>query len=114
MITHGELDTKNYNSISLNELRTFKVNNFHSLFLQPGIEYQTLPETNFNLFSGGKYFYDLLNTEQVVGLEESPFYHTKMLSQFKDSPSIFIYEYHPRLSKQKSYSKIYLDQYSRS
>ncbi len=114
MITHGELDTKNYNPISLNELRTFKVDNFHSVLLLPQQEYETLTDTNFNLFSGGNYFYDLLNTEQVVGLEESPFRHSKMLSQFKDSPTIFVYNYHPRLAKMKDWDKIFIDQYGRA
>lgn len=113
MITHGELDTKNYNPISLNELRTFKIENFHSLFLQQSEDYQTLPNSDFNLFSGGNYFYDVLNTEQVVGLEESPFHHTKMLKRFTSSPTIFIYNYHSRLAKMKNWDKIFLDQYGR-
>ena len=113
MITHGELDRKNYNPISLNELRTFKINNFHSLFLDGEKEYRTLPNSDFNLFSGGNYFYDILSTERVVGLEESPFHHTKMLKEFMNSPTIFIYNYHPRLAKIKDWDKIFLDQYGR-
>jgi len=114
MITHGELDTKNYNPISLNELKTFKIGNFHSVFLQQHEEYQTLSNSDFNLFSGGNYFYDVLSTEQVVGLEESPFQHTKMLKKFVHSPTIFVYNYHPRLGKMKNWDKIFLDQYGRT
>jgi len=113
MISHGDLDTKNYNPISLNELRTFKIDNFHSVFIKPDEEYAMLKDANFNLFSGGNYYYDLLSTEQVVGIEESPFRHSQMLSNFKDKPSIFVYAYHPRLGKLPGWEKIFLDQYGR-
>jgi hypothetical protein len=113
MISHGELDVNNYNPISLNELRTFKIQNFESLLIMPNEQYKMTEHTNLNLFSGGKYYYDLLSTEQITGVEESPFYHTKMLTEFKEKPSIFIYEYHPRLNKIKHWNKIYLDRYGR-
>jgi hypothetical protein len=113
MISHGNLDTKNYNPISLNELRTFKIDNFHSVFIKPDTQYTMAKDTDFNLFSGGNYYYDLLSTEQIVGIEESPFQHSQMLSDFKDKPSIFVYGYHPRLGKLKGWQKIFLDQYGR-
>lgn len=113
MISQGELDVKNYNPFSINELRTFQVENFSLILLNEQDDYKTLKNVDVNLFHGGKFYYDILNTEQLIGLEESPFKHTKFLENFKDTPSVFIYEYHPRLSKQKGYSKIYLDQYGR-
>ena len=113
MITHGELDAKNFNPISINELRTFKIDNFHSVLIHESEEYSTLGGVNINLFHGGRYYFDLLSTEQVIGLEESPFKHTKFLTEFKDQPSLFLYEYHPRLAKTKGYTKVFLDQYGR-
>ena len=113
MITHGELDTKNFNPISINELRTFKIEKFHSVLISSSEEYETISRVDFNLFNGGRYYFDLLDTEPSIGLEESPFRHSVMLSRFKGTPSIFIYQYHPRLSKMKGYSMIFLDQHGR-
>jgi len=113
MITHGELDMTSYNPISINELRTFKIENFHVNFLPEDKEYSTLNNAEYNLFSPSNYYFDLLNTEQVVGLEESPFRHTEFLKNFKDKPSVFIYQMHPGLLKIKYYSKMFLDQYGR-
>tara|TARA_R110002153_G_scaffold32333_1_gene97820 strand:- start:532 stop:918 length:387 start_codon:yes stop_codon:yes gene_type:complete len=113
MITHGELDTTNYNPISINELRTFEIANFHTTLVPEDEEYLTLKDVEFNLFIPANYYFDLLNTEPVVGLEESPFKHTKFLKNFKHKPSVFIYQMHPRLAKIKDYSKIFLDQYGR-
>ena len=113
MITQGELDTVNFNSIALNNFRTFEVQNFHPLYLEEEKEYQQLKSADISVFNPGNYYVDFLDNEQVIGLEESPFKHTKFLKQFKSKPAIFIYQYHPRLSKQKGYSKIYLDQYGR-
>ena len=107
MITHGELDTKNYNPLSLNQLRTFEIDNFFCI-LQEG-QYTSLEKTEINIFDGGKYYYDLLSTDPIIGLEESPFKHTRMLNNFSSTPSIFIYNYHPRLSKIRDYNKILLD-----
>mgnify|MGYP003663919522 FL=1 len=39
MITHGELDTTNYNPISINELRTFEIANFHTTLVPEDEEY---------------------------------------------------------------------------
>ena len=113
MITHGELDVKNFNPISINELRTFKIDNFHPVLIPTTGQYKMLENTDINLFNGGRYYFDLLYTEQAIGLEESPFKHSAILSDFKQTPSIFIYDYHPRLSKMSGYSKIYLDQHGR-
>ena len=107
MITHGELDTKNYNPLSLNQLKTFEIDNFFCI-LQEG-QYTSLKKTEINIFDGGKYYYDLLSTDPIIGLEESPFKHTRMLNNFSSTPSIFIYNYHPRLSKIRDYNKIFLD-----
>lgn len=113
MITQGEFDTKNFNSIALSNFRTFEVNNFYPLYLEEDKEYSKLQSADINLFNAGNYYFDFLNNEQVIGLEESSFQHTHFLKTFEDQPSIFVYKYHPRLSKQKQYSKIYLDQHGR-
>lgn len=113
MITHGEFDVKNFNSIALNNLRTFKVSNFYPAYIPETKEYEMLDGANFNLFVGGTYYFDLLNTEKVIGLEESSFKHASFLKNFKNKPSLFVYQYHPRLAKMKDYSKIFLDQYGR-
>ena len=113
MITHGELDTTNYSPISINELRTFEIENFHVKLIPEDKKYSTLKNTEYNLFSPSNYYFDLLNTEQVMGLEESPFRHTQFLKNFMDKPSVFVYEMHPGLVKIKHYSKMFLDQYGR-
>tara|TARA_R100000234_G_scaffold115817_1_gene92174 strand:+ start:994 stop:1719 length:726 start_codon:yes stop_codon:yes gene_type:complete len=113
MITHGELNTENYNPISINDLRTFSVTNFHTTLLPKEEEYSAPKDIDVNLFNAPDYYFDLLNTEQTIGLEESPFKHTKFLNDFDDKPSVFVYKIHPRLLKIKNYSKILLDQYGR-
>ena len=113
MITHGELNTTNYNPISINELRTFNITNFHTTLLPKEEDYTVSKDVDISLFNAPNYYFDLLNTEQTIGLEESPFRHTKFLNDFKSKPSIFVYKIHPRLLKAKNYSKIFLDQYGR-
>jgi site-specific DNA-adenine methylase len=113
MITHGELNTENYNPISINDLRTFSVTNFQVTLIPKEQEYTASKDVDINLFNAPDYYFDLLNTEQTIGLEESPFKHTKFLNDFKNKPSIFVYKIHPRLLKVKNYSKILLDQYGR-
>ena len=61
----------------------------------------------------GKYYFDFLDIAEPIGIEESAFRHTKMLKQFRNQPSIFVYEYHSRLPATKGYSKILVDQYGR-
>ena len=114
MITHGELNTANYNPISINELRTFSIANFHTILLPKEKEYTVTENVDINLFYAPDYYFDLLNTEQTIGLEESPFRHTRFLNDFKNKRCIFVYKAHPRLLKVKNYSKILLDQYGRA
>ena len=55
----------------------------------------------------------MLGTTETIGLEESPFSHSKFLKNSQGLSAIFIYKFHPRLLKFKEYSKILLDQYGR-
>jgi hypothetical protein len=113
MISYGEFDTSNYNPISLNYLKSFKADNFFIYLLEENEDYNTNDKADFNLFNGGNYFYDVLETEKIIGAEESEFRHTKFLKHFSKIPSIFVYNYHPRLEKNREYSKILVDQYGR-
>jgi hypothetical protein len=109
MVSHGEFNVENITPIATRDLKTFKVNNFNIRITQ---QYEQR-EAEINLFTAGKYHFDVLDIEEPKGIEESTFKHTKMLKQFSKQPSIFLYEYHPRLPKIKGYSKILLDQYGR-
>ena len=113
MISYGEFDTSNYNPISLNHLKSFKVDNFFIYLLEENEQYNMNQKAEFNLFNGGNYFYDILETDKIIGAEESEFRHTKLLKEFSKQPSIFLYNYHPRLAKIREYSKILVDQYGR-
>ena len=113
MITHGELDTINYNPISINDLRTFNVSNFHINLLEKDQDYVVSENVDISLFNPPDYYFDALETAETIGLEESAFKHRKFLKSFEKIPSIFIYKVHPRLLKIKNYSKILLDQYGR-
>ena len=113
MISHGEFDASRYNPFSLNELKTFSVSNFYSLLIKEEFSHPILEPVDISLFNGGKYYYDILSTEKVFGIEESSFRHTTLLKEFESKPAIFLYEYHPRLYSLKNYSKILIDQYGR-
>lgn len=114
MISHGEFDTSNYNAISLNYLKSFEITNFFIYLLEEEENYYMNEKADFNLFNGGNYFYDVLETERLIGAEESEFRHTKFLKEFSKKPSIFVYNYHPRLTKYREYKKILIDQYGRT
>lgn len=109
MISHGEFDTKNYNPLALNNLRSFKVDNFN-IQLVEDCERKNI---EINFFSPGKYHYDVLDVTEHRGIEESTFQHTKKIKDYKNIPSIFLYEYHPKLLKEKHYKKILIDKYGR-
>jgi len=113
MITHGDLNTDNYNVLSLSQLKLFQISNFEILLIAEEELYNSTKHTEFNLFNPGSYYFDALSTEQVIGLEESSFSHNDNLKKFANEPSIFIYKFHPRLLKIKGYSKILLDQNGR-
>tara|TARA_R100001510_G_C7650900_1_gene208459 strand:- start:658 stop:1401 length:744 start_codon:yes stop_codon:yes gene_type:complete len=113
MISHGDLNTDNYNVLSLSELKLFEINNFEILLIDEAESYKSTQHTEINLFNPGSYYFDALNTEQVIGLEESLFKHNDNLKTFANKPSIFIYKFHPRLLKFKGYAKILLDKNGR-
>ena len=113
MISYGEFDASNYNPISLNHLKSFKADNFFIYLLEENEDYNMNDKAELNLFNGANYFYDVLETEKVIGAEESDFRHTRFLKDYSKKPSIFVYNYHPRLAKNREYSKILVDQYGR-
>lgn len=109
MVTHGDFETKNYNPIALRDLKSFQVKNFNVKLVE---EYET-DKIDINLFSPGKYHYDVLDIAEPKGIEESVFKHTSFLKQFAKKPSIFVYDYHPKLMSYRKYKKILIDQYGR-
>lgn len=109
MVSHGEFDVVNFSPLASRDLKTFKIKNFNIRL----VEQYAQKEAEINLFTAGKYHFDVLDIGEPKGFEESQFRHTKMLKQFSKQPSIFLYEYHPRLPTIKGYSKILLDQYGR-
>jgi hypothetical protein len=109
MVSHGEFDTKNYNAIALRNLRSFQLNNFNIQLVE---EYD-YSKTEINLFSPGRYHFDVLDIAEPKGIEESHFKHTKFLKSFKSIPSIFLYEFHPKLPTISGYQKILIDKYGR-
>lgn len=109
MVSHGEFGSDNFDLLSVRDLKNFRVKNF-SIKL---IEEYSQNEAEINLFMAGKYYFDVLDITEPRGVEESSFRHTETLKKFKKTPTIFVYEYHPRLPNIKGYSKILLDQYGR-
>tara|TARA_R110002020_G_C16185107_1_gene765129 strand:- start:168 stop:839 length:672 start_codon:yes stop_codon:yes gene_type:complete len=109
MVSHGEFNIDNLSPIAVRDLKTFKVKNFNIRLVE---EYDQ-GKAEINLFTPGKYHFDVLDIAEPKGMEESSFKHTKMLKVFKKQPSIFVYEFHPRLTAIKGYSKILVDQYGR-
>lgn len=109
MVSHGDFDTTNYNVIALRDLRSFQIKNFNIQYVE---QYQN-EKVEINLFSPGKYHYDVLDIEEPRGIEESSFKHTKTLKEYRKNPSIFVYEYHPKLRTTKGYEKILIDQHGR-
>ena len=109
MVSHGDFSVENFSPMATRDLKTLQTKNFSVRIVQ---EYEQ-KEAEINLFSPGKYHFDVLDIEEPKGIEESQFRHTKMLKQFNKKPSIFVYEYHPRLPAIKGYSKILIDQYGR-
>jgi hypothetical protein len=113
MITHGEMNPKNYNPIAINILRTFEITNFHINFLKEKTIFDQTIKNDVSLFMPGVYYYDLLHTAPPIGIEESHFKHTKTLKHFAKKKSIFVYNFHPRLANNKDYEKIFLDKHGR-
>ena len=109
MVSHGEFNTESFSALAMRDLKSFEMKNFNIRL----VEEYSQKEAEINLFTPGKYHFDVLDIEEPKGIEESKFKHTKMLKSFVNQPSIFIYEFHPRLPTIKNYSKIMLDQYGR-
>ena len=109
MVSHGEFCAEGFSPLSVRDLKTFKTKNFNIRLVEEYLQ----KEAEINLFMPGKYYFDFLDIAEPKGIEESPFRHTKMLKQFSKQPSIFVYEYHPRLPATKGYLKIFVDQYGR-
>jgi len=112
MISHGDMNTKNYNPLAINALRTFEISNFHLNFLKEKTIFdQTSGE--INLFIPGNYCYDVLSTMPPIGIEESHFKHVKTLKHFTKEKSIFVYQFHKALLNNRNYDKILIDQYGK-
>ncbi len=111
MITHGELDTKNYNAFALRDLKSFKVNNMHINFLkEKTIEHF---DKNISIVNAGKYRISFLENEQVLGEEETEIKHSQLLKSMSSRRAVIIFKPHPALLKVNNYEKILLDQYGK-
>ena len=111
MITHGELDTKNYNAFALRDLRSFKVDNMHVNFLkEKKIEDF---DKNISIINAGKYRVSFLENEQILGEEETEFKHRQLLKNMKSHRAIIIFKPHRALLNENDYEKILLDQFGR-
>jgi hypothetical protein len=111
MITHGDLDTKNYNAFALRDLKTLKIDNMHINFLKN----KKIEDFNKNItiINIGKYRASFLENEQVLGEEETQMKHGHILKSMSTNKSIIIFKAHRALLNIKGYDKIILDQYGR-
>lgn len=112
MITHGELDTKNYNAFALRDLKNWNPTNIHLNFLKPGEDFVGSAE-HINLVNCGAYRASFLENEQILGQEETEIKHREILTKMKQTRSILLFKYHPALVKNANYSKVLLDKYGR-
>jgi hypothetical protein len=112
MITHGELDTKNYNAFALRDLRSLKVENMHVNLLKDS-RVEELGE-NIAVINAGKYRVSFLENEQILGEEETEIKHQQLLKKMSINKSIIIFKSHRALLKNKAYDKIMLDQHGRA
>lgn len=111
MITHGELDMKNYNAFALRDLKSLKVENMHVNFLKDN-RVEKLGE-NVAVVNAGKYRVSFLENEQILGEEETEIKHQQLLKKMSTSKSIIIFKSHRALLTTKGYEKVMLDQYGR-
>ena len=97
MITHGEFDTKNFNSFALRDLKSFSHDNMHINLLKEKsiIDFKE----NIVVINGGKYQRSFLHNEKVLGLEETDLHHDFLLKNLKNSKSLFVFSFHPFLNK---------------
>jgi hypothetical protein len=111
MITHGELDTKNYNAFALRDLKGFKANNMHVNFLkEKKIEDF---DKNISIINAGKYRISFLENEQILGEEETEIKHNHLLKNMDSRRAVMIFKPHRALLKTNKYEKMLLDQYGR-
>jgi hypothetical protein len=115
MITHGEFNTSNYNPFALSDLRQFAPKNFHlagahNKKLEDSVG---VNESCTHIFvHAGKFSFNLFEHGKTESLEELKFNHDKLLKSLstQDTPSVIVYDYHPRLKSYKNkYNFIYLD-----
>jgi hypothetical protein len=111
MITHGEFDTKNFNSFALRDLKSFDYDNLHINLLKN----KTILDfkDNITIINGGKYRRTFLHNEEVLGLEETEIKSDTLLKKFVDRRCLFVFNFHPYLKKIKNYECLMLDQYGR-
>ena len=111
MITHGELDTKNYNAFALRDLKGFKVDNMHVNFL--GEKKIEDFNKNISIINAGKYRVSFLENEQILGEEETEIKHRQLLKNMKPHRAVIVFKAHRALLKTSGYEKVLLDQYGR-
>lgn len=112
MITHGELDTKNYNPFALRDLKNWKPTNMHLNFLKQG-EDHTATGKGINFVNCGTYRASFLENEQILGQEETEIKHRDLLKKMKDKSCVLLFKYHRALIKNTDYSKILIDEFGR-
>ena len=111
MISHGELDKLNYNSMALRDLNNFKVDNLHVNLLKNN-DIQNYDD-NLNIINVGKYRISFLENEQVLGEEEAEINQTTLIKELKQKKTIFIFKFHPALLKLSDYDITLIDKYGR-
>tara|TARA_R110002124_G_scaffold54774_2_gene155494 strand:+ start:686 stop:1069 length:384 start_codon:yes stop_codon:yes gene_type:complete len=111
MITHGELDTKNYNAFALRDLKGFKADNMHLNFLREKKIEQF--NKNITIINAGKYRVSFLENEQILGEEETEIKHRQLLKNMKQHRAVIIFKAHRALLKTPGYYKVLIDQYGR-
>ena len=111
MITHGNLDTKNYHAFALRDLKNFKTENLHLNLLKEKNIYDF--SKNINVFNCGKYRVSFLENEKVLGEEETDMNHRELIKNNISKKCILLFKHHPALFKLKNYDKILIDQYGK-
>ena len=111
MITHGDLNTKNYNAFALRDLKTFKANNLHLNLLKKKSIYDF--SENINVFNCDKYRISFLENEEVLGQEETHMNHQELIEKMSSKKCILLFKAHPALFKLKGYGVIAIDKHGR-
>jgi hypothetical protein len=112
MVTHGEFDTKNFNSFALRDLRTFNYDNLHINLLK---DKQIIDfNKHITIVNAGKYRRTFLHNEEVLGLEETQIQQDFLLKKLVDRRCLLIFNYHPFISKNKNYKHLFIDQHGRT